>query len=102
MRWEEFELGSCRSGRDCGSWASEPGHGGPAGKPAGHVPGEQRKLKRIIFIYFILKYGFRANNLMVKTTNKDSMDGRRRRGPRSYRVGLNKFTYLQGQASTLT
>lgn len=98
MRWEKFGLGSCRSRRDCGSWAIEFGHGDPARKPPGHVPGEQRKDN----IYFILKYGFRDNSLMVKTTNKDSMDGRRRRGARSYRIGWNKFTYLQGQASTLT
>lgn len=39
---------------------------------------------------------------MVETTNKGSMDGRKRRGARSYRVGLNKFIYFQAQASTFT
>lgn len=68
VRWEELGLGSYKSRRGCGSWASECGHKGPIGSPAGHGLGAQKKLKRMVFIYFILKCGFRVNNIVVKTT----------------------------------
>lgn len=75
--------------------ASECGHRSPMGKACWHVPGKQKKLKRIIFIYLILKYG-------LEYINKDNMRWEEKKQVQVLEGRGNKFTYFQGQASTLT